>query len=101
MPKMEGISLLPALQGKRASRPNPIFWEHEGNRAVRMGKWKAVAVDPEGRWELYDIDTDRTEMNDLAAKYPERVKEMVRLWEEWARRTGAIPWMWTPQYPTD
>jgi len=99
MPGMEGTSLLPALQGKRVSRPAPIFWEHEGNRAIRIGKWKAVAVDPKGRWELYDIDTDRTELHDLASQHPERVKEMVTLWERWAKRSGAIPWMWTPRYP--
>ena len=100
MPAMEGRSLIPVLRGKRSDR-GPLFWEHEGNRAIRIGKWKAVAVEPAGNWELYDIDADRTELHDLAAKYPERVKDMVRQWEQWARRTGAIPWMWTPQYPTD
>ena len=100
MPAMEGRSLIPVLRGKRADR-GPLFWEHEGNRAIRIGKWKAVAVEPAGNWELYDIDADRTELHDLAAKYPERVKDMVRQWEQWARRTGAIPWMWSPQYPTD
>jgi arylsulfatase len=97
MPSMEGRSLLPVIRGKRVDR-GPLFWEHEGNRAVRIGKWKAVAVNPAGRWELYDMDRDRTELHDLAAKYPERVRTMVGLWEEYARRTNAIPWMWTPQY---
>lgn len=99
MPAMEGRSLVPALRGKRIKR-GPLFWEHEGNRAIRIGKWKAVAVQPAGRWELYDIDADRTELHDLAARHPARVKDMVRQWEQWARRTGAIPWIWTPQYPT-
>jgi arylsulfatase len=99
MPAMEGRSLGPALGGKRIER-GPLFWEHEGNRAIRIGKWKAVAVDPAGRWELYDLDADRTEMRDLAAQHPERLKQMVEQWEQWARRTNTIPWMWTPQYRT-
>jgi arylsulfatase len=99
IPPMEGRSLVPALGGKRIER-GPLFWEHEGNRAIRIGKWKAVAVDPAGRWELYDLDADRTEMRDLAAQHPERLKQMVEQWEQWARRTNTIPWMWTPQYRT-
>jgi arylsulfatase A-like enzyme len=97
IPAMEGRSLVPMLKGRRIDR-GPLFWEHEGSRAIRIGKWKAVAVNPTGGWELYDIDADRTELQDLAAKHPERVKDMVRQWEQWARRTNAIPWMWTPQY---
>jgi arylsulfatase len=85
------------LGGKPVER-GPIFWEHEGNRAIRSGKWKAVALDPTGNWELYDMEADRTEMNDVAAQHPERVKTMVRQWEEWAKRTSAVPWMWNPQY---
>jgi arylsulfatase len=97
MPPMEGRSLVPALAGKPVER-EALYWEHEGNRAIRIGKWKAVAVDPDGRWELYDMEADRTEMNDLAAQHPDRVKAMAAQWERWARRTGAIPWMWKPQY---
>ncbi|MBI4910004.1 MAG: arylsulfatase [Acidobacteria bacterium] len=94
---MEGRSLVPALSGKPVKR-GPIYFEHEGNRAIRDGKWKCVALEPAGKWELYDMEADRTEMNDLAARYPERVKSMVKQWEQWARRTNAIPWMWNPQY---
>jgi len=97
MPPMEGRSLVRALSGGRMDR-GPMFWEHEGNRAVRVGKWKAVAVQPTGRWELYDIEADRTELHDLAAQHPERVRDMVAQWEQWARRTNAIPWIWNPQY---
>jgi arylsulfatase len=97
MPPMEGRSLVPALAGKPVER-EALYWEHEGNRAIRIGKWKAVAVEPAGKWELYDMDGDRTEMNDLAAREPERLRAMVRQWEQWARRTGATPWIWTPQY---
>ena len=97
MLSMEGVSLAPALRGNKPAE-RTLFWEHEGNRAVRSGRWKVVAVGPDGRWELYDMQTDRTELHDLSGKYPKRVKEMAAAWAKWARRTNAIPWMWTPQY---
>lgn len=101
MPPMEGRSLVPAFHGKKIQR-DAIYFEHEGNRAIRIGKWKAVALEPAGKWELYDIDADRTELHNLAEKHPARLKSMIHQWEQWARRTQAIPWMWTPQYqPTE
>ncbi len=87
---MEGVSLRSVFTGKSLQRPQPIFWEHEGNRAVRSGKWKIVAKEKQP-WELYDIETDRTELNDLATKYPDRVKEMSAQWEAWARRANVLP----------
>ena len=59
---LEGTSLKPAFQGAVIERGKPIFWEHEGNRAVRDGKWKLVAKGVKGAWELYDMEADRTEM---------------------------------------
>jgi arylsulfatase len=89
---LEGTSLRPAFGadgGAGAARP-PMFWEHEGNAAVRMGKWKLVRKYP-GPWELYDMDEDRTELHDLSARHPERVQDMAARYEEWARRCGVIP----------
>jgi arylsulfatase len=88
---MEGVSLLPALRGEPLSRARPIFFEHEANRAVREGKWKLVAKGTEGPWELYDIDADRSEMNDLASKHPDRVKTMADAWQKWAEMTDVLP----------
>ncbi len=85
----EGASLLPALQAEITERP-PMFWEHEGNGAVRMGKWKLVRDYPKA-WELYDLDEDRTELHDLAEKMPERVAMMDKLWQEWAARCSVVP----------
>lgn len=96
-PKVEGVSLVPVFQGKSISR-GPLFWEHEGSRAMREGKWKLTAVAANGPWELYDMEADRTEMRNLADQYPDRVRSMVAQWESWARRAQVIPWIWSPQY---
>ena len=88
---MEGRSLLPAFDDKPIER-EAIFWEHEGNRAVRIGKWKLVARGRTGPWELYDLDADRTELKDLAGKHPKRVEEMAAAWQKWAERANVLPW---------
>jgi len=68
----------------------PIFWEHEGNRAVRDGRWKLVAKENQP-WELYDIKADRTEMNNLAGKHGHKVKELSAKWDAWASRANVLP----------
>lgn len=87
---MEGRSLSPAFENRPLER-EAIYWEHEGNRAVRVGKWKLVAKGARGPWELYDIIADRSETNDLAEKYAERVKEMADLYDRWAVRAHVVP----------
>jgi arylsulfatase len=88
---LEGRSLLPILQGKERPGHEAIFWEHEGNRAVRMGKWKLVARH-KGEWELYDLEADRSELHDQAKKEPDKVKEMAAKYDEWAKRASVQPW---------
>ena len=87
---MEGVSLAAAFAGKPLGRPSPIFWEHEGNRAVRDGRWKLVAKENRP-WELYDMQADRTEMNDVAKKRPEAVKTLSAKWDAWAKRANVLP----------
>jgi len=88
---LEGKSLRPIFEkGKRAGH-EAIYWEHEGNRAVRQGNWKLVSRHPQG-WELYDLEADRTEMNDLATRYPARVASMSALYDRWAARAQVEPW---------
>jgi arylsulfatase len=65
---LEGISLRPSFEGNPLGRGKPIFFEHEGNRAIRDGKWKLVSKGPTSQWELYDMEKDRTEMHDLSRK---------------------------------
>ena len=93
----EGRSLVPAFANKPLDR-DLIYWEHEGNRAVSNGKWKLVAKGPGNPWELYDLESDRTEQHDLAAAQTERVAAMTKAWEEWARRVLVLPWVWDPPY---
>ncbi|UCD29434.1 MAG: sulfatase-like hydrolase/transferase, partial [Planctomycetota bacterium] len=88
---LEGKSLVPVLQGNKGTSDRPLFWEHEGNRAVRLGKWKLVSQRP-GKWELYDLQADRTEMNNLAAELPNKIKELSDLYDRWAERCGVVPW---------
>lgn len=87
----EGVSLVPALRGQTIARKQPLYWEHEGNRAVRDGRWKAV-MRFMGQWELYDLDRDRTETENLAKRHPERLQAMAADWQRWADRSFVDPW---------
>jgi arylsulfatase len=87
----EGRSLTPLFKGGKREDHGALFWEHQGNRAVRQGKWKLVAAH-KGPWELYDLEADRTELHDLSEKSPEKVREMKTLYENWAARCGVQPW---------
>ena len=89
---LAGESLLPLLRGRPRQR-GPMFWEHEGNRAVRDGRWKLVSRWPKS-WELYDLEADRTELVDLAPRGPQRVAEMAAMYERFAADTGVEPWPW-------
>jgi arylsulfatase len=89
--RLEGKSLLPIFEGKKRRGHQALYWEHEGNRAVRQGKWKLVSAH-KGPWELYDLEADRTELNNLAEKHPQKVKQLKELYERWAKRSGVRPW---------
>ncbi len=78
------------FRGEELHRDEPVFWERAGNRAVRKGKWKLVSIYPQYRWELYNIEEDRGETTDLAAKNPQLVNELSAAYFEWAKRTGVV-----------
>jgi arylsulfatase len=88
---MQGISLKPTFTGQPIERDGMLFWEHQGNRAVREGDWKLVAKGINGPWELYDLDKDRTEANNLADAHPDRVKQLAQAWQAWAQRANVYP----------
>jgi arylsulfatase len=98
----EGLSLVPAFENRKLKRKY-LFWEHEGNRAIRMGKWKLVSrvktpmeftAEDENGWELYNLDKDPSETTNLAGKRPRKVKKMAAKWENEAVRIQAKPWPW-------
>lgn len=88
---MQGVSLVPAFSGKKLARKEPICFMHEGNRAVRDGKWKIVSkyMDP---WELFDMEADRTEMHNLAGAKPELVAQLSAKYDAWAKKSFVDPW---------
>jgi len=101
--KPEGLSLVPVFKNRKLNRKY-LFWEHEGNRAIRMGKWKLVSrvktpmeftSDDENSWELFNLDKDPSETTNLAGRRPHKVKKMALKWEKEAVRIQAKPWPWT------
>ncbi|HDR90014.1 MAG TPA: arylsulfatase [Bacteroidetes bacterium] len=87
----EGQSLIPVIKQDRVERDGPLFWEHEGNRAVLSGKWKLVQRHNRD-WALFDMLIDRTETTDLSDEMPEKVAELKTMYEEWAEWAGVLPW---------
>jgi len=85
---MQGRSLVPGLAGDTGISRR-LFWEHEGHRAIRDGNWKLVGrrLQP---WELYRMDQDRTELNDLIESEPGKAKELQAIWDQWADEVGVL-----------
>ena len=87
---LQGDSLVPIFDNQDNGK-EVLYWEHEGNRAVRKGRWKLVSKYP-GNWELYDIGKDRTELNDLSPQYPKVVTELLSLYDAWADLCSVESW---------
>ena len=85
---VEGISMTSVLNGKPRAGHDVLYWEWAGNRAVREGNWKLCWDRKFKRWELYDVVADRTEMQNLAERHPDRVSRLSKLWFAWAKKTG-------------
>ena len=86
----EGRSLVDAIRGRMFDR-GPLIWEHEANRAIRVGDWKLVAKGIAGSWELYNLAEDRSETRDLATERADKVDELAAQWEAIASRIGVLP----------
>ena len=98
---LEGESMLSAVDRRDWERESPIVWEHEGSRAVRQGQWKLVSAIG-GGWELYNMERDRTELDDLYTRNRSKAQELERIYQEWAERCGVLPWSvispdWNPR----
>lgn len=86
---MQGVSLGSEFAREAIESDRELFFEHEGNRAIRSGRWKLVAE--KGRpWELYDMEQDRSELSDLSTVYPERRQQLLRRYREWERRASVV-----------
>ncbi len=84
---LDGKNLLPLIFGETKSIHDTLFWEHEGGRAMRVGDWKIASLKGKN-WELFNLAEDRTEANDLASKYPEKVEQMDKSWQVWIKQVN-------------
>lgn len=95
---VEGVSLRPAFSGKSLERSDALYFEHHLNCAIRDGDWKLVCKGKAGLavkqfdWELYNVKTDRAELQNVADKNPEKVEALLAKWEKWAVRAKVQPW---------
>lgn len=74
-----GKSLTPIFEGNKRDPHETLYFHFGNDRALRQGPWKLASAKL-GRWELYNLDEDRTELNDLSQKHPERVEAMAKEW---------------------
>lgn len=86
IPPLEGMSLMPLLNGDLPARDKPLFYEWGSGRAIQTENWKMVRWEDE--WELYDRNTDRTETTNLAGQHPDVVNRLESRWEKWAGEAG-------------
>ena len=86
-----GQSLRPVFEGKPLNSGTPLYWEHRGNKGVRVDDWKLVAAHPGLQWELYNMAKDRSEVNDLASSMPDKRDELFALYTDWATTNRVLP----------
>lgn len=98
IPDLTGVSLTAAFKGKTLKRSQPLYFEHEDHAALMDGKWKLVGSNVsipggpnERNWELYDLEEDRTETNDLGKRRPEVLARLSKEWLSWANEVGVFP----------
>jgi arylsulfatase A-like enzyme len=88
---MQGQSLNPLLTGEGKFVDRPLYWEHEGNAAIRVGDRKLVRQGPRGKWELFDLKSDRTEQNNLTETQFDEVAKLTAQWRAWAQTANVLP----------
>ncbi|HEY4107660.1 sulfatase-like hydrolase/transferase [Puia sp.] len=88
---MQGTSLIPVLEGHDAGTQRVVFNEHHNGRSVRKGRWKLVSANADTAWELYDLSRDGTEEHNLVHQFPDTVRLLDNLWQQWARDNKVLP----------
>lgn len=88
---IQGKSIVPLLSGGKQDPDKAMYWEHEGNQAVRIGDWKLVKRH-KNPWELYDLKTDPTELSNLAQAKAEQADSLENNWNAWAQKVGVKDW---------
>lgn len=89
---LEGVSLLPVLEGKVREGHPYLGFEHFHEKAlISKDGWKIIQPGKKAAWELYNLNDDRTEMHNVASTYPKRLKKMVKAYEQWAERCLVVP----------
>lgn len=78
----DGISLVPTLLGEKAAGRKQeqhrfLYWEDPRSIAVRMGHWKAIRPKRKETFELYNLESDPCELNDVAEEHPDVLKQMI------------------------
>jgi arylsulfatase len=94
---LDGKSLLPVFRGRKEALHEVLFFEHLGYRALRKGDYKIVSTFPKNTWELYNLSTDRTELNDLSKTMPEKVEELDALYTKMAKENNVMEWSKVPK----
>ena len=79
---VSGKSLLPIFRGEERTPHSELYWQFGQAKAVRQGDWKLVRLG-KAPWELYNLKTDKTELNDIAGEHPEKTRELTDLWANW------------------
>lgn len=87
---LEGLSLVPGF-AKDENPDRVLLFEHYGRAAIRHDRWKLVRLGQNKPWELYDLEKDRSEMNNLVKQHPEKAEQLAKLWEWHAWRTRIYP----------
>ena len=86
----EGQSLVPEIENGQVQSHKPLYWPLNGHKAILLGDYKLEATSDTSSWELYNIQIDRSELNNIAGEYPDRVKSMANMWRKWADKVGVF-----------
>ncbi len=80
---LDGISLIPVMTGTISARPQPLAFHIRGKAAWHDDKWKAIRPASNASWELYNLESDPSESNNIAAEHSQKLQSMIKAWKQW------------------